>query len=713
MNILSILKEEQKEYKTLLLELVSGGVAQDNSGASVIENPAKTPAQMSVAKPTSAPRQTPKIPFKVLPVGDLQKTIKLLKLQELMRQAQALQQMQAQQQAGAQPQMEAFNIKSSISGIQNALMSGVLAQTPPSNPPPYDPPPAPTKRPAPPRRKPPKPDEKKADKPADQPADKPVDQPTPPPLEPPAEKDQIPGAEKKNDEPDWYEAEHEVVDGDNLYLIAAKHMINIGALPKDQGLTKKDLIRIKAQLDPIVKSIRENNPSVRDPSKDGILKLGTKLKIRINRKDQKPGGTAPPKPAQGEGTAPAGNPAKGEGTEGTAPTKPANPPPTTPAKGEGTAPDNKPAKGEGTETPKQGLFRNDKLEDFLSALKSKETQTGTIDRTDTTNPISNYYKDDFIRTAVFRNPGQKVSTAYGPLQLGSEAVKEIEKQGLDKWLDETEDDGNGNQRKIIDPSLNIKDYIDKYKKQFNKFFHGETGGIESMHQAQKPWVNTPESNLDKTKPENFENPSKDYNPGKGLRHYPNFKKMATLIPDMNSGFQLKDPRVGYGNGQYGDLSDRQHFDKYITLAQLAIRAKLKSVGKAYGIENADTGKDWDTNQQWNNPTFRNNLSRAWRGDIHDTIEPTYGRAVERQYGAFRTLRQNQTKPTTPPAGGTPAGGTPAGTPAGGAGTPPTGSQSRRDTRKKPTTIASLSGKQDKGASTSNKPSMGSRAMATA
>ncbi|NDB81696.1 MAG: hypothetical protein EB127_02955 [Alphaproteobacteria bacterium] len=142
MNILSILKEEQKEYKSLLFE---GSVGQDNSGASVVTLPDSTPAKESISKPTSAPRQTPKLPFKLLQQGSLERTIALLQQQKELEQMIAMQQMMAAQGGQPQPQMEEFNIKRTIANLRNMASVGALvasaalgankSQTPPTPPP--------------------------------------------------------------------------------------------------------------------------------------------------------------------------------------------------------------------------------------------------------------------------------------------------------------------------------------------------------------------------------------------------------------------------------------------------------------------------------------------------------------------------------------------------------------------------------------------------
>jgi GH24 family phage-related lysozyme (muramidase) len=90
MNIVSILKEEQKEYRMSLLEDI-----QDSSGAAVLSVPGLTPAQASVAKPTSASRESRSIKTKIL---------KMKTMEEFLMKLQLIQNMQAQQEQQAQEQ---------------------------------------------------------------------------------------------------------------------------------------------------------------------------------------------------------------------------------------------------------------------------------------------------------------------------------------------------------------------------------------------------------------------------------------------------------------------------------------------------------------------------------------------------------------------------------------------------------------------------------
>jgi len=133
MNIISVLKEEQKEYRLLLQEDV-----QDNSGASMVPAPG-TSASSQTLFPTSYPRGGKKLILKKLQQGSMERTIELIRMQQEME-ARLL----AKQQGQPNPQMEAFNIKQTIRSLKNAAAGLAIAtsaigagksQTPPTPPP--------------------------------------------------------------------------------------------------------------------------------------------------------------------------------------------------------------------------------------------------------------------------------------------------------------------------------------------------------------------------------------------------------------------------------------------------------------------------------------------------------------------------------------------------------------------------------------------------
>ena len=93
MDIVSVLKEEQKEYRMSLLEDI-----QDSSGAAIIAMPAQTPARASISKPTSAPRNGKQIKLKLL---------QMKCMDDFLMKLQLMQNMAAQQQPEQPPQDEA------------------------------------------------------------------------------------------------------------------------------------------------------------------------------------------------------------------------------------------------------------------------------------------------------------------------------------------------------------------------------------------------------------------------------------------------------------------------------------------------------------------------------------------------------------------------------------------------------------------------------
>lgn len=79
MDVIALLKEEQKQYRMYLLEDI-----QDSSGAAVIATPGSSPAQKTLF-PTSYPRHGTKIKLKVLPMKTMEDF--LMKLQLLQNMA--------------------------------------------------------------------------------------------------------------------------------------------------------------------------------------------------------------------------------------------------------------------------------------------------------------------------------------------------------------------------------------------------------------------------------------------------------------------------------------------------------------------------------------------------------------------------------------------------------------------------------------------------
>jgi hypothetical protein len=89
MNIVSVLKEEQKSYRMSLYEDI-----QDSSGAAMVPVPGSSQAQKTLF-PTSYPRNSKPIKLKVLPMKTME---------EFLMKLQLLQNMAAQQQAAQQPE---------------------------------------------------------------------------------------------------------------------------------------------------------------------------------------------------------------------------------------------------------------------------------------------------------------------------------------------------------------------------------------------------------------------------------------------------------------------------------------------------------------------------------------------------------------------------------------------------------------------------------
>ena len=117
MNIISILKEEQLEYKTLLIE-----EKEDSTGASIVHMPSGTPAQKSL-KPTSLPRDQKKVKLKYIPQGSMERTLELI---TALKQAEEMQALAAQQAQMQQPVQENFNIKRTINNLKALAVGGAL-----------------------------------------------------------------------------------------------------------------------------------------------------------------------------------------------------------------------------------------------------------------------------------------------------------------------------------------------------------------------------------------------------------------------------------------------------------------------------------------------------------------------------------------------------------------------------------------------------------
>lgn len=115
MNIFSILKEEQFEYKNLLSE-----EKEDNTGASIVNMPGGTPAQKSL-KPTALPREQKKVKLKYIPQGSMERTLQLITALRQAEEMQAAQQAQMQQ-----PVQENFNIKRTINNLRSFALGGAL-----------------------------------------------------------------------------------------------------------------------------------------------------------------------------------------------------------------------------------------------------------------------------------------------------------------------------------------------------------------------------------------------------------------------------------------------------------------------------------------------------------------------------------------------------------------------------------------------------------
>jgi GH24 family phage-related lysozyme (muramidase) len=109
MNIISILKEEQKQYRMSLLEDI-----QDSTGAAMVPVPGSSLAARTLF-PTSYPRDAKKIKLKQIPTTSMEEF--LMKLQEL--QAQMAQQMQQQN--------EGVNLNTIARNFGHVVLGGALS----------------------------------------------------------------------------------------------------------------------------------------------------------------------------------------------------------------------------------------------------------------------------------------------------------------------------------------------------------------------------------------------------------------------------------------------------------------------------------------------------------------------------------------------------------------------------------------------------------
>lgn len=119
MDIVKILKEEQKEYKITLSEDI-----QDNSGASIQMTTQSNAA--STLFPTAYARGEKKVPFKRIPTRTMEEF--MLFLQQMQQQMQEMEQQQQMQQP--QQQQEAFTISSLKKGLGSLVLGGSLAMSP-------------------------------------------------------------------------------------------------------------------------------------------------------------------------------------------------------------------------------------------------------------------------------------------------------------------------------------------------------------------------------------------------------------------------------------------------------------------------------------------------------------------------------------------------------------------------------------------------------